>query len=135
MCYKCKKGYFLNESNLCDKVYDSKVCKEIGNLKPSGNSPYDYLNDNPFKMGCISCKNTMYAVSFSFKPEICINNTSASFSSTTSNTFKINNCSIFIFENNLLKCYKCDEGYYLTYDNLSCLLGSIENCLIYLNKE
>lgn len=67
-CYKCKEGYFLNEANLCDKVYDSTVCKNIGTLKPKGSSPYDYLNDNPMLLGCMACKNTMYAVSFDFSP-------------------------------------------------------------------
>lgn len=44
----------------------------MGTLKKNEDNAYKYLNDDPFKLGCIKCKNTMYAVSFEFKPKICI---------------------------------------------------------------
>lgn len=62
----------MNEVNNCDKVLDSSVCLSMGTLKKNEDNAYKYLNDDPFKLGCIKCKNTMYAVSFAFKPKICI---------------------------------------------------------------
>lgn len=72
MCFKCKKGYILNEANNCDLVLKDDVCLSQGTLKKNTGSAYSYLKDDPFKLGCIKCKNTMHSVSFDFAPEICV---------------------------------------------------------------
>lgn len=66
VCYRCKAGYFLNESHNCDLVLSNDVCLVQGTFKKNKGTAYSYLNDDPFKLGCVKCKNTMHSVSFSF---------------------------------------------------------------------
>lgn len=96
-CYKCKDAYYLNESGLCDKVI-TEECDRVGSLQKDSQNAYAFLKNNPFILGCISCKDTFYSVSFPFAPEICIENTSlkSSLDSLKAN-FVINNCDVVTF--------------------------------------
>lgn len=100
----------------------------MGTLKPKGSSAYSYLKDDPFKLGCIQCKQTMHSVSFSFQPEICI---SLNTTNDVGNLFTIANCINYSYRDNRVYCEKCNSGYYLVIDKKSCVPDSIINCEIY----
>lgn len=71
VCRKCKKGYSLNQSGICDTVTNFEACESAGALNEY-NDTYKHLNDYPFRLGCTKCKETMYAVIFEFTPEVCV---------------------------------------------------------------
>lgn len=106
-CFKCLPGYFLNESNFCDKVLDTE-CTEMGTLDKDSSNAYNYLNDNPFRLGCISCQDSMFSIYFNFAPQICITNTTAKANTTLNANFVIDKCQSFSFSDGKVHCQQCN---------------------------
>ena len=128
-CGICKKGFFLDPDGICRKDAIFK-CQAFGDFfDMEFESFYYQVFLNPFGKGCYQCEDLFSSIEKNEEIN-CIKIEGEN--NFLKNTYRIENCKNYFFEEGEYKCFFCKENFILDSQKKNCVKKKmdLENCVL-----